>query len=110
MTCQELAQRLSELNPGLSQADVARLALLILCQSPDPDDLYDDQVLDARWRNATFRLESASDQHDAVADELEAMCESDEVGFTHNQVAVLLRAVKVQSQILELYTDQPQPV
>ena len=107
MTCADLAKRLSELNPDLDQVGVARLALLILSQSADPNSLTDDDLLLAAWRNATFRLEAASDQHAAVAEELEAICESGPVHFTPDQIWVLLRAVKVQSQILELYTEQP---
>ena len=107
MTCEDLAKRLSDLNPDLSQVDVARLALLILSQTVDPTMLSDDELLLSAWRNATFRLEAASDQHAAVADEMEAICEAGPVQFTPEQISVLLRAVKVQSQILELYTDQP---
>lgn len=105
MTCHELAQRLAELRPGLGQIDVARLTLMILSQTPDPRVLRDDFALMDAWRNATFRLEAAADQHAAVAEELGAICGSGAVEFTSEQLWVLLRAVKVQSQILELYTD-----
>lgn len=107
MTCHELAKRLSELQPELCPVDVARIALMILSQCDDTDQLADDAALVTAWKNATFRLEAASDQHAAVAEELDAMCSDGPVKFTPDQLWVLLRAVKVQSQILELYTDQP---
>lgn len=107
MNCYEIAQRLSELNPELSQVDIARLTLMILVQSPDLDALRVDDELIQAWQSATFRLESASDQHAAVANELEAICSGGAVEFNAEQLWVLLKAVKVQSQILELYTDQP---
>lgn len=107
MTCHDLAKRLSDLQPELSSVDVARLTLMILTQCDDPTRLADDGALMAAWKNATFRLEAASDQHAAVADELNAMCESGPVEFSPDQLWILLRAVKVQGQILELYTDQP---
>ncbi len=107
MTCHELAQRLSELQPELSQVDVARLALMILTQCDDAGQLSDEATLMNAWKNATFRLEAASDQHAAVAEELDALCNDGPVQFSPDQLWVLLRAVKVQSQILELYTDQP---
>ena len=107
MTCHDLAKRLSELQPELSQVDIARLALMIISQCPDANELADDAVLISAWKNATFRLEAASDQHAAVASELEIICSGGPVQFTPDQLWVLLRAVKVQSQILELYTDQP---
>ena len=106
MTCHKLAQRLKTLRPELSATDVARLCLLILSQSDDIDRLADDAVLLAAWKNASFRLEAASDQHDAVADELDQMCNEGPVQFSPDQLWTLLRAVKVQSQILELYTEQ----
>lgn len=107
MTCHELAKRLAELQPELTPVDIARLSLMILGQCDDMDSLSDDRALTAAWKNATFRLEAASDQHAAVAEELDQMCSDGPVQFTPDQLWILLRAVKVQSQILELYTDEP---
>ena len=108
MTCHELAKRLSELQPELGPVDIARLSLMILTQCDDGTDLLgDDDALIAAWKNSTFRLEAASDQHAAVAEELDKMCSDGPVKFSPDQLWVLLRAVKVQSQILELYTDTP---
>ena len=106
MNCQTLAERLLELQPELSPADVARLCLLILSQCEDPNTLDDSETLTKVWRNASFRLEAATDQHAAVSKELDAMCSDGPVQFTPDQLWVLLRAVKVQSQLLELYTDE----
>lgn len=107
MTCHELALRLLDLQPTLSPTDVARLSLLILIQCDDASELADDAKLASAWRNATFRLEATSDQHSAVADELDAICGDGPVQFSPDQLFLLLRAIKVQSQVLELYTDQP---
>ena len=107
MTCHELAERIINLRPELSPREVARLSLLILTQSDDTDSLADCEALTRAWKNATFRLDAAADQHAAVADELERMCNNGPVQFTPDQLWTLLRAVKVQSQLLSLYTDQP---
>lgn len=107
MTCHELAKRLSSLQPELSQVDVARLCLLILSQCEPGETFEDDDVLRSAWQNASFRLEASADQHGAVADELDQMCANGPIDFSPDQLWVLLRAVKVQSQLLELYTDQP---
>ena len=107
MNCHTLAQRIAELQPELTATDVARLCLLILVQTPDTDSLTDETTLRRVWRNASFRLESATDQHSAVSQELEDMCGDGPIQFTPDQLWILLRAVKVQSQILELYTDEP---
>tara|TARA_R110002049_G_scaffold47902_1_gene138435 strand:- start:149373 stop:149705 length:333 start_codon:yes stop_codon:yes gene_type:complete len=105
MNCNDLATRLSSLQPQLSQSDVARLCLLILNQTDDPSELEDDANLVRIWRNASFRLDSATDQHAAVIEELDQICSDGPVQFTPDQIWMLLRAVKVQSQILDLYND-----
>ena len=87
--------------------DVARLSLMILTSISGPHEIEDDAKLVAAWKNASFRLESASDQHAAVAEELDQICGDGPIEFNPDQLWVLLRAVKVQSQILEFYTDQP---
>lgn len=107
MTCHDLAQRLLDLQPTLAAEDVARLSLLILTSTDDAQSLADPATLEAAWKNASFRLEAASDQHAAVAQELEDMCGDGPIQFSPDQLWVLLRAVKVQSQLLELYTDTP---
>jgi len=107
MTCHELASRLAQLRPELPACDVARLCVLILSTCTDVDGLQDDAKLTAAWKNASFRLDAASDQHAAVAEELDLMCSEGPVTFSADQLWTLLRAVKVQSQLLELYTDQP---
>ncbi len=106
MNCHSLSQRISELQPELAPVDVARLCLLIFTNVQDVDSLGDDEVLKKAWRNASFRLEAATDQHAAVSQELEEMCGDGPIQFTPEQLWILLRAVKVQSQILELYTDE----
>ncbi len=107
MTCHELAERINDLRPELSPSEVARISLLILTQTDDAHLLVDDDALTRVWKNAAFRLDAAADQHAAVADELEQMCHNGPVQFTPDQLWTLLRAVKVQSQLLSLYTDQP---
>ncbi len=107
MTCHELAQRINAIHPELPPAEVARLSLLILTQTTDTQELAEEASLMRAWKNASFRLEAAADQHAAVADELEQLCNSGPISFTPDQLWILLRAVKVQSQLLDLYTDQP---
>jgi len=107
MTCHELAKRLADLRPELHAIEVARLSLLILIQTENAEKLHDDETLLSAWKNASFRLEASADQYAAVAAELDQMCSTGPVQFTPDQLWILLRAVKVQSQILELYTDEP---
>jgi hypothetical protein len=50
-----------------------------------------------------LRLQAATDQHAAMTEELESLARSDPRKFTPEQIWVLIRAIKVQSQILQLY-------
>ncbi len=80
---------------------------MILTQTNDTDSLSSETELINAWKNASFRLEAASDQHAAVADELDQLCGDGPIEFSPDQLWLLLRAVKIQGQLLELYTDQP---
>ena len=110
MNCTELASRLTRLQPELSQSDIARLCLLILNQTNDPRELDDEANLLRIWRNVSFRFDSATDQHAAVTAEIDQLCETGPIQFSPDQIWILLRAVKVQSQILELYSESKMPV
>ncbi|MEM6980294.1 MAG: hypothetical protein AAF539_11570 [Planctomycetota bacterium] len=107
MSCSDLAERLSDMRPDLTSIEVARLCLMLLQSTPNPSELSDPEVLQQAWRQASFRLETATDQHDAVVTELESLFGDEPVAFTPDQLWLLLRAVKVQGQLLELYTNQP---
>jgi hypothetical protein len=54
-----------------------------------------------------LRLQAATDQHAAMTEELEMLAKSDPRLFTAEQIWVLIRAIKVQSQILQLYVGAP---
>ncbi len=107
MSCEELAARIAQLAPDLPPTEVARLCLLILHAVSDPSTLRDEAELHRHWRSAAFRLDAAADQHAAMAMELEQLCGDGPVRFHPDQIWTLLKAVKIHSQILELYTGEP---
>ena len=107
MTCQQLAQKIEELQPEASPRDVARLCLLLANTIDDVRKLDDDELLTAAWREAGLRLQAATDQHAAMTEELESLARSDPRQFTPEQVWVLIRAIKVQGQVLQLYVGEP---
>lgn len=80
---------------------------MILSQCKDPSELEDEAALVRIWKHCTFRLEAAADQHAAVAEEMDELTLGGPIEFSPDQLWTLLRAVKVQSQILELYTETP---
>ncbi len=103
MTCQELASRIEQLQPQALPRDVARLCLLLTNHVDDLNSLNDDQRLGEAWRNVAFRLQAAADQHAAMTEELEELASQNPRELTSEQVGALIRAVKVQNQVLQLY-------
>jgi len=106
MKCSELADRIQEMQPDASSRDVARLCLLLSISSNDLNEMSDIKNLKSAWREMSLRLQAATDQHAAMTDELEALANSDPKQFSSDQIWVLIRAIKVQSQILQLYVGE----
>lgn len=107
MTCQELAEQIQGLQPDASAQDVARLCLLLSNAHPDLDGIAETRALQSAWRQVGLKLQLATDQHAAMTDELEDLANSDPKEFSQEQVWVLIRAIKVQSQILQMYVGHP---
>ncbi len=106
MNCQDLASRIQRLQPDAPARDVARLCLLLANSTDDISKLDDDRQLTRAWREMGLRLQAATDQHAAMTEELESLARSDPRRFTPDQIWVLIRAIKVQSQILQLYVGE----
>ena len=106
MNCQELAARIEQLQPGAAPRDVARLCLLLSNEVDQFDALSDDKLLRSTWREAGLKLQAATDQHQAMTEELESLAASDPKKFSPEQIWVLIRAIKVQSQVLQLYVGE----
>jgi hypothetical protein len=107
MNCQELAASIEQMQPEADTADVARLCLLLSNAVDNLDALADPRSLAQMWKKVSLQLQSATDQHAAMTMELEELASSDPKQFSPDQIWVLIRAIKVQSQILQLYIGQP---
>jgi hypothetical protein len=107
MTCEQLAARIQILQGDASPRDVARLCLLLANFVDNFERLDDEQYLCQAWREMGIRLQAATDQHAAMTEELEGIAGCDPRDFTAEQVWSLIRAIKVQSQVLQLYVGQP---
>ncbi len=103
MNCHELAHRIERLQPRAALRDVARLCLLLANTIPNVEQLADDNALAQVWRELHLRLQANADQHAAMLEELEQLARSDPKKFTADQIWILLRAIKVQSQLLQMY-------
>ena len=107
MNCQELAQRIQELQPGASVQDVARLCLLLSNHGNSLEELRELANLKAAWKDMGLKLQAATDQHAAMTQELEDLASSDPEQFSRDQIWILIRAIKVQSQVLQMYVGDP---
>jgi hypothetical protein len=107
MDCQELAKRIQQLEPRATVKDIARVCLLLANNNADLDSLSDDRNLQAAWQQTGLKLQAATDQHAAMTQELEELANSDPEKYSQEQVWVLIRAIKVQSQVLQLYVGEP---
>jgi hypothetical protein len=106
--CTDLAECIERLRPGAEVRDVARLCLLLAnSNAKNVDELANESNLSAAWKEMDLRLQAATDQHAAMTEELECLARSDPQRFTPDQIWILIRAIKVQSQILHLYVGEP---
>jgi hypothetical protein len=107
MNCNQLAARIETIQPDAMPSDVARLCLLLTNCVDNVDELADESRLTEAWQHMGIRLQAATDQHEAMTQELEDLARSDPKKFSPDQIWILLRAIKVQSQILQMYVGQP---
>jgi hypothetical protein len=103
MSCGELAQQIERLQPNADPQDVARLCLLLANSTDELDTLREPRTLQDAWKRTGLKLQVATDQHAAMTEELEALAASDPKTFTQDQIWILIRAIKVQSQVLQMY-------
>ncbi len=103
ITCTELAQHIERMQPNASPQDVARLCLLLANSVDDLDALRDRHTLHDAWKRTGLQLQVATDQHAAMTEELEELAASDPQRFNQEQIWILIRAIKVQSQVLQMY-------
>jgi hypothetical protein len=103
MTCAELAQQIERLQPNAAAQDVARLCLLLTNSVEELGTLREPRALHDAWKRTGLQLQVATDQHAAMTQELEELAASDPATFTRDQIWILIRAIKVQSQILQMY-------
>jgi hypothetical protein len=107
MKCRELAKRIEKLQPEALPHEVARLCLLLSNSVDDLDKLADEETLLQMWHGIKVRLDAVTDQHAAMTAELEKLSRTNPETLTADQLLVLIRAIKVQSQVLQLYVGQP---
>jgi hypothetical protein len=103
VNAQQLVDRLTRLRENDDTAEVLRAALLLALHAPDLNDLEDDEQVERQLRDVEWQMRAALDQHAAVADELDSLASTAPCDFSSDHLWTLVRAIKVQHQILNLY-------
>src|SRR5689334_16375608 len=89
MKCTDLANRIERIRPAADVRDVARLCLLLSNSADNLEDLTDDRMLAAAWKEMDLRVQAATDQHAAMTEELECLARSDPQKFSAEQIWIL---------------------
>lgn len=83
------------------------MCLLLTNSGENLAALKDLDQLKRAWTNTGLRLQAITDQHAAMTHELDDLARANPQELQGDQVWVLLRAIKVQSQILQMYVGNP---
>jgi hypothetical protein len=97
----ELIESIRLHRPHLPDAHVARLAFILV---RDPDLRLAD--VEASIESLQLRLTMLDDRQSAVTEEIDELASTQPCEFSPDHVWTLIRAIKVQSQILEHYEIQ----
>lgn len=105
-----LVEKIAALKPELSQVELLRMSLLVSQQTDTLSLLENEETLRQLCEHTSLQLGAASDQHEAVAGELDGLASTAPCDFSTDHLWTLVRAIKVQSQVLNLYlgtTERP---
>jgi len=109
VNCSTLAARLQDENPGATPTFIARQCLMLLNSIDDSAELDHDELYQEILADTRLHFQAATDQHAAMTQELEELACSDPREFSPDQIWILVRAIKVQSQVLKLYAGSSSP-
>lgn len=89
--------------PGAEPAEAFRMAML-LCHSRQAEEAVEDaELCDGLIQDLQLQLAMHEDQHAAIAEDLDALASTEPCQFNVQHLWGLIRAIKVQSQLLGLY-------
>ena len=104
MSLNRLLEQLREQLPNASDRRLACLAMLMCDRSPSLDCLESKGVFLSLLDEINLKIQSLDDQHAAVAMELDSLASTEPCEFEPMHVWTLIRAIKVQSQFVDLLT------
>ena len=97
--------------PSAKPAEVFRMAMLLChahsdagwARSEETHELDLSGSIDRRLQEISLQLTLQEDQHAAIAEELDSLASTEPCQFSVQHLWTLIRAIKVQSQLLNLY-------
>ncbi|MCC6508799.1 MAG: hypothetical protein IT423_06810 [Pirellulaceae bacterium] len=95
--------------PDAAPAEAFRMAMLLCHSAPDLESLADAPLRERLLQDLQMQLAMHEDQHAAIASELDSLASTEPCQFHVNHLWTLIRAIKVQSQLLTFYLG-PQPL
>ena len=104
MLLNQLVDQLRHKLPNATLRRVACSAMLICDRDPQLLCLNDKQSLAFLLEETQLKMQSLDDQHAAVSRELEELASTQPCEFEPKHVWTLIRAIKVQSQFVDLLT------
>lgn len=99
----ELANAVARLRPQDSPSEHLRLALLLSGLCPTIEQAEDAGWIGKQVSDISHRLAAATDQHATMTSEIESLATTGPCEFQPQHIWTLVRALKVQGQILNLY-------
>ena len=103
MKLSKIVERLENLLPDADPAHLARMAMLMINELHTSEVLENEFLLSQVTDELKLRLSAATDQLTAVAQDLQELTRTDPREFNRDQIWILIRALKVQNQILNMY-------
>ncbi len=105
MQLNQFVSRIASITGLEDSVDVLRLCFLVANQVGDLNSLREntDESLESCCRRVILQLQMAIDQNQAVSEELDLIADTEACEFTPDHVWTLVRAIKTQSSLLQLY-------
>lgn len=103
MDTMRLIQQIHQALPDASPAEAFRMAMLLCHAVEDLDQLADAATFQRLIQSCSLQLAIHEDQHAAIADDLDALASTEPCQFNVQHLWTLVRAIKVQSQLLNFY-------
>jgi hypothetical protein len=100
----QLVDQLHQQLPQATDRRLACLAMLMCDRDPQLTFLKNQRDFVALLEEIQLRMQSIDDQHAAVASELDELASTQPCEFEAKHVWTLIRAIKVQSQFVDLLT------